>query len=92
MSHQHGFADRREAGRLLGEGLARHKLENPVVLAVPVAPADTLHELEPLCDEVVCLVSSEFFSAVGAHYRDFDQTTDGEVVRLLSDAALNPRS
>ncbi len=56
-----------------------------VVLAVPVAPADTLNELRSLCDEVVCLAVPDPFYAVGAHYRDFDQTTDEEVIRLLGD-------
>lgn len=57
-----------------------------VVLAVPVAPADILHELSGLCDEVVCLTKPDPFYAVGAHYRDFDQTTDAEVIRLLGEA------
>lgn len=56
-----------------------------VVLAVPVAPADTLRELKTLCDEVVCLITPEPFYAVGAHYRDFDQTTDEEVIHLLGE-------
>lgn len=59
-----------------------------VVLAVPVAPADSLRELKALCDEVVCLITPEPFYAVGAHYRDFDQTTDEEVIRLLGDKQL----
>ena len=57
-----------------------------LVLAVPVAPADSLAELADDCDEIVCLVTPEPFYAVGAHYRDFTQTTDEEVVRLLSEA------
>lgn len=56
-----------------------------VVLAVPVAPADTLRELKALCDEVVCLITPEPFYAVGAHYRDFDQTTDEEVIHFLGE-------
>lgn len=56
-----------------------------LVLAVPVAPADTLRELKALCDEVVCLIVPEPFYAVGAHYRDFDQTTDKEVIELLGE-------
>lgn len=56
-----------------------------VVLAVPVAPADSLRELKALCDEVVCLITPEPFYAVGAHYRDFDQTTDEEVIHLLGE-------
>ena len=57
-----------------------------VVLAVPVAPADTLGSLtEP--DEVVCLATPHQFSAVGYHYRDFSPTEDDEVVKLLDAAA-----
>jgi putative phosphoribosyl transferase len=57
-----------------------------VVLAVPVAPADTLTELSGP-DEVVCLATPREFSAVGYHYRDFSPTEDEEVVQLLDAAA-----
>lgn len=57
-----------------------------IVLAVPLAPRDVLPELRKLCDQVVCLASPEPFYAVGAHYRDFTQTLDEEVVRLLAAA------
>ena len=55
-----------------------------IILAVPVAPASTLRELEELCDQVVCLIVPEPFYAVGAHYRDFTQTSDREVLDLLA--------
>lgn len=54
-----------------------------VVLAVPVAPADTLELLRRLADEVVCLATPEPFMAVGAWYQDFTPTTDAEVLELL---------
>ncbi|MCJ8156857.1 phosphoribosyltransferase [Sphingomonas sp. LaA6.9] len=54
-----------------------------LVLAVPVAPADTFAELEAECDEIICLTTPYPFHAVGLHYRDFDQTTDEEVIALL---------
>jgi putative phosphoribosyl transferase len=57
-----------------------------IVLAVPVAPADSLRELAGLCDRVVCLMSPEPFYAVGAHYADFAQTSDDEVIALLGEA------
>ena len=57
-----------------------------VVLAVPVAPADTIGALtEP--DEIVCLATPRHFTAVGYHYRDFSPTEDDEVVQLLDAAA-----
>lgn len=57
-----------------------------VVLAVPVAPADTLGQLEQYCDRTICLASPVQFHAVGMHYRDFTQTEDNEVLDLLAKA------
>jgi putative phosphoribosyl transferase len=54
-----------------------------VVLAVPVAPPQTIEMLRKQCDEVVCLHRPPFFRAVGEFYRDFNQTTDEEVIALL---------
>lgn len=54
-----------------------------IILAVPVAPKDKLDELAAETDETICLFSPEQFRAVGLHYADFSQTTDGEVIRLL---------
>ena len=56
-----------------------------LVLAVPVAPGDSLAELESECDEIVCLEQPAPFYAVGGHYEDFAQTEDTEVVRLLAE-------
>lgn len=57
-----------------------------LVLAVPVAPGDSLDELAAECDDIVCLATPEPFYAVGPHYRDFTQTEDEEVTRLLAEA------
>lgn len=59
-----------------------------VVLAVPVAPADTLAELRLLVDEIICLATPSPFYAVGAWYRDFAQVSDAEVRRLLRRAEV----
>jgi putative phosphoribosyl transferase len=66
-------------------GLRRHHTAR-LVLAVPVAPADSLRDLAGECDDIVCLATPEPFYAVGPHYRDFTQTEDDEVVRLLAEA------
>lgn len=55
-----------------------------IVLAVPVAPADSLATLAPLCDEVICLQTPAPFYAVGAHYKVFDQVADASVAQMLS--------
>lgn len=57
-----------------------------LILAVPVAPPDTLQDLAKECDEIACLSAPEWFNAVGSHYVDFAQTTDEEVVSLLARA------
>jgi predicted phosphoribosyltransferase len=54
-----------------------------IVLAVPVAPTDTLDAMQAEADEVICLESHEFFGAIGAYYRDFRQLSDGEVIHIL---------
>jgi putative phosphoribosyl transferase len=66
-------------------GLAR-RAPHEVVLAVPVAPADTLAALAPLVTRTVCLEQPEPFVAVGAHYRHFPQVEDGEVVAMMAAA------
>jgi len=58
-----------------------------VVLAVPVAPPDTVAHLRDDVDELVCLSTPDAFFAVGQWYSDFRQTTDEEVVACLDDAA-----
>jgi predicted phosphoribosyltransferase len=54
-----------------------------IVVAVPVGPPDTCHEIEEQADETICLSMPEFFQAVGQYYDDFSQTTDEDVRELL---------
>ena len=62
-----------------------------LVLAVPVAPLETVESLKEEADEVICLTTPEPFYAVGLHYADFDQTSDEEVTDLLAEARASPR-
>lgn len=55
-----------------------------LVLAVPVAPPDTVAALRAEVDDLVCLSEPVPFNAVGAHYVDFHQVGDAEVVALLA--------
>jgi putative phosphoribosyl transferase len=67
------------------KGLSRARPAR-LVLAVPVAPADTIERLRMEADEVICLMTPEPFYAVGEHYDDFRQTSDREVTTLLDEA------
>ena len=57
-----------------------------LVLAVPVAAPEALAAFAAEVDEAVCLAAPEDFEAVGRFYREFGETADEEVVRLLDDA------
>ncbi|WP_416838269.1 phosphoribosyltransferase [Haloferax sp. DFSO52] len=54
-----------------------------VVLAVPVAPPNTVRELADECDAVVTVESPEAFGAVGVFYRDFSQVSDEDAAAYL---------
>ena len=66
---------------------ARARGAERVVLAVPVAPPQSLERLRAEADEVVVLETPQPFLAVGEWYRDFDQTTDEQVVEALARSA-----
>ena len=57
-----------------------------IVVAVPVGAPDTCERLRGIADEVVCASTPEPFQAVGLWYRQFAQTSDEEVRRLLAAA------
>lgn len=54
-----------------------------IVVAVPVAPAETLEEIRDMVDEAFALDIPAFFQAVGQFYEDFSQTEDDEVIEIL---------
>lgn len=54
-----------------------------VIMAIPVAPPDTLRRLEKEVDRSICLAVPSSFFAVGQFYDQFGQTTDEEVIALL---------
>jgi putative phosphoribosyl transferase len=57
-----------------------------LVLATPVAPRDVVTILEADADEVICLEPLGSVGAIGAHYLDFRQLEDNEVVHALAHA------
>ena len=67
----------------------RRRRPKALILAVPVAPTETLDELRAEVDDLVCLETPEPFIAVGIHYRDFHQLSDDDVVRVLAATDMN---
>jgi len=54
-----------------------------VILAIPVAPRESLKSLAALADDVVCLNPARGFYGVGQYYDDFHQLSDEETIGLL---------
>ncbi len=61
----------------------RRRKPKELVLAVPVAPPDTIERLRGEVDALICLQTPESFGAIGYFYRDFRQVSDEEVVEIL---------
>ena len=57
-----------------------------LVLAVAVAPPETLDILRQEADEIVCLSPQAYFGGISMFYADFHQVGDEEVVDLLNRA------
>ena len=64
------------------------RMRNPkrLVLAVPVAPTESLDELRGEADDIVCLEDYAAFGAIGFYYSDFRQVSDDEVIAILKRA------
>ncbi len=61
----------------------RARLPSKIIVAVPVAPAETCANLAQYVDEMVCAATPEPFRGVGAWYDDFRQVNDAEVRDIL---------
>jgi predicted phosphoribosyltransferase len=79
-------------GSTMRAAAAALKAQGPdhLVVAVPVAAAETCESLRHEVDEVICAVTPEPFLAVGQWYQDFSQITDAEVRELLQRAPAEP--
>ena len=100
LAYRHGRLPARIEGRtaiLIDDGLAtgssmraaarslRPRVRQ-VIVAVPVAAESICSELRSEVDQIICATTPQQFFAVGMFYRNFAQTTDGEVRALLSQA------
>jgi predicted phosphoribosyltransferase len=65
----------------------KHRNPKKIVVAIPVAPADTAEKIRYEVDDLVAVEIPEFYlGAVGAYYDKFPQLTDEEVVILMERA------
>jgi Predicted phosphoribosyltransferases len=59
-----------------------------IVVAVPVAPPETVAEIGGDVDEIICPLQPDAFLAVGGYYHEFGQNTDEEVRAILEQTNL----
>jgi putative phosphoribosyl transferase len=64
------------------------------VIAVPVAPEDTLERMakQKLADEIVCVSAPKDFAAIGQFYFDFSQVHAKDAVKMFRDTNLQSTS
>jgi putative phosphoribosyl transferase len=79
-------------GATIQAAIATLKQQQPrkLIIAVPVAAAATCAQLETEVDKVVCVMAPEDLYGIGIWYENFDQTTDAEVLELLTFAWMSP--
>ena len=64
----------------------RQRSPQRLLLAVPVCAAQTAETIRSEVDELVCLEAPSDLMAIGLWYRDFEQVSDEEVIKLLENA------
>jgi len=63
-----------------------------LILAVPVAPRETVQALQNEVDQIVCLEQPHPFHAIGLHYDDFHQLDDDEVIAAMDSVPPGPQT
>ncbi len=61
----------------------RKRRAGRIIVAVPVGPTGTTEHFSKVADQCVCLLEPRTFNSVGLWYRDFDQVSEEEVMRIL---------
>lgn len=81
-------------GSTIRSAIAALKPQHPakLIVAVPVAAQEACNKLKNEVDEVVCLMTPEPFCAISLWYKDFSQTTDEEVRKLLTQSDVKDRN
>lgn len=76
-------------GSTIRAAITALKTQHPkrLIVAVPVAPLETIEQWKAEVQEFICLLAPETFLAIGLWYEEFGQTSDEEVCALLKRAA-----
>ena len=61
----------------------KEELADKIIIAVPVAPLETVEKLKIEADDVVVISTPEHFYAIGEFFASFPQVSDEEVIDLI---------
>jgi predicted phosphoribosyltransferase len=78
------------ASMIAALGAVRAKKPTKLIVAVAVAPPDTIERIRDEADEVVCLYTPELFLAVGPFFDDFSQVSDEQAIGILRHSSMRP--
>lgn len=80
-------------GNTLVSSIQLIEMENPseIIVALPVAPKSALNSISKLTkvSKIICLSTPTIFNAVGQFYRNFNQVSDQEVIKMLNKTTNN---
>ena len=71
------------ATMMLAAQILKKQKPKKLVIAIPVAPPETITKLKKIADKVICLNPAKYLMAIGEFYSNFVQTEDEEVKKLL---------
>lgn len=80
------------ASMMMAIKVLRNMKPASIIVAVPVAPPDSVRELKQVADEVVVIMQPMDFFAIGQFYSDFTQVSDDETKNLLEERGGVKRS
>jgi putative phosphoribosyl transferase len=80
------------ASMMMAIRVLRNMKPASIVVAVPVAPPDSVRELREVADEVVTIMQPVDFFAIGQFYLDFTQVSDEETKKVLEDGGGGRRA
>ncbi|MCH9614081.1 MAG: hypothetical protein SP1CHLAM54_10910 [Chlamydiia bacterium] len=66
--------------------ILRHKEPKEIIIAVPVAPPESLKLLAQDADKIVCLTAPDNFQDIADYFDNFEQTTQDEAIHRIREA------
>lgn len=67
----------------LATSIMKKNKAKKVIIAAPVCAANSVHIMQNISDQFICVLQPNYFVGIGAYYNNFNQLTDKEVEQIL---------